>query len=305
MNAAPSAEFLAVIERNRRRVWALCYRMTGRRADADDLAQEALARAIERSGQAVDGDPTGWLLRLTARLCLDHLRHRKVARRVTELVDPLAGADWDIVEAAERAPDFSAILREDVRFAVIVALQHLSPGQRAVLILHDVCGHPLSEIAVTLHTNANAAKALLHRARTALREARIREDVDVPVDRGVVEKFASAIEAGAVDELTALLAEDVWGVVDGGGLVQAPTKPTFGRRAVSRQWENGKRRLNGQRVTARVVSLNGEAAIVIRLAETEASVVAVVHLQTRAGRVSALSVSRDPRKATLLPLALH
>ena len=66
------------------------------------------------------------------------------------------------------------------------------------------------------------------------RTARVRDDVDVPVDRKVVEQFAAAVEAGSIESITALLAEDVWGVVDGGGLVKAPTKPTFGPTAVSR-----------------------------------------------------------------------
>ena len=48
------------------------------------------------------------------------------------------------------------------------------------------------------------------------------------------ERFASAIEAGSIEALTELLADDVWGIVDGGGIVQVPTKPTFGRFAVSR-----------------------------------------------------------------------
>jgi RNA polymerase sigma-70 factor (ECF subfamily) len=294
---APSAPLLAAIERNRRRMWALCYRMTGQRADADDLAQEAIAKAIERCEQLAGGDPAGWLMRLTMRACIDHLRHRKVTRRVTELVDPLE-TEWGAGEL-ERAPDCAAILRDDMRFAVVVALQCLSPRQRAAVILHEVCACSLDEVADTLQTNANAVKALLQRARVALREARLRDDIDVPVDRAVVEQFAAAIEAGSIEALSALLAEDVWGIVDGGGVVRTANKPTFGRRAVARQWANGKRKLNGLAVRAEIVSLNGEPAIVIRLVEP-AAIVAVVHLETRAGRVSALRLGRDPRRTAHL-----
>jgi RNA polymerase sigma factor (sigma-70 family) len=295
----PSSQLLAAIERSRKRLWALCYRMTGERADADDLAQEAIAKAIERCDQLQDADPTAWLMRSTARLCIDHLRHRKIVRRVSELVDPLAGGDWSVADQA-CAPDCRAILREDMRFAVVVALQLLSSRQRAAVILHDVCSYSLDEVADTLETNANAVKALLQRARVALREARIRDDIDVPADRTVVEQFAAAIEAGSIEALTALLAEDVWGIVDGGGVVQVARKPSFGRRAVSRQWSNGKRRLNGLRVTARVVSLNGEPTVVIRLADAPDAVVAVVHIETRAGRINALRVSRDPHRTARL-----
>jgi RNA polymerase sigma-70 factor (ECF subfamily) len=292
--SAPPADFTAALARERRRVWALCYRMTGERSDADDLAQEALARALERHEQVVSADVTGWLLRLTTRLCIDHFRHQNVVRRVTQLVDPLVGDEWCIPDPAARAPDFAAILREDTRFAMVVALQWLSPRQRAALILHDVCGRSLAELSETLETNANAVKALLHRARVALRDARVRDDVDVPVDRAVVERFAAAIEAGSIEALTALLREDIWGLVDGGGVMPGSTRPTFGVRAVSRQWANGRRRLAGQPVTTTIVVLSGEPAIVVRLAAMPDLVVAIVHLETCAGGVCALRVGRDP-----------
>src|SRR5262245_58971360 len=105
--------------------------MTGRRADADDLTQEAMARALERAEQATGPDPTGWVFAIAARLCLDHLRREKTRRRLTELVDPLE----DVAPLVTPALD-AAILREDVRLAVVVALQRLSPRQRAALVLY-------------------------------------------------------------------------------------------------------------------------------------------------------------------------
>ncbi len=297
------AHVLAAIDLNRRRVWTLCYRMTGSRADADDLAQEAAARAIERADQAADADATGWLLRLSTRVCLDHLRHRKIVRRVTALVDPLDMPELPAGEPRGPNAEENALLREDVRFAVVVALQRLSPRQRAALVLCDVCDRSLEEAADALGTNANAVKALLHRARMTLARARRRSDVDAPVDPAVVERFARAIEAGAIEGLTELLAEDVWGVTDGGGVIKTSTKPNVGRRAVSRQWANAKRRL-GQDVLAEVRRINGELAIVVRLAAAPAVVIAVVHLETRAAHVASLRVNRDPsRTALLVPLA--
>lgn len=300
--SSPPAPILAAIERNRKRIWAICYRMTGLRAEADDLSQEAVARAIERGDQVSELDPTGWLLRLTTRLCLDHLRHRKIERRLTELVDPLLDADWPPGAPNPRATENVTLLREDVRFAVVVALQTLSPRQRAVLILHDVCDQSLEEVGALLETNANAAKAVLHRARVALAAARRHENVDIPVDATVVEQFAKAIEAGSIELLTELLATDVWGIVDGGGVVPTSSKPTFGPRAVSRQWANAKRKLNLP-VTAHVLVLNGERAIVIRLRDAPSFIAAVVHLETRDGRVLALRIQRDPRRtAQVAPL---
>jgi RNA polymerase sigma-70 factor (ECF subfamily) len=160
------------------------------------------------------------------------------------------------------------------------------------------------EVADALATNANAAKALVHRARVALAAARRHVDVDVPTDRGVVERMAQAIEAGAVEALAAMLAEDAWGIVDGGGVVRTATRPTLGGRAIARQWANARTKL-GQPVTARVHTLSGEPAIVIRLADLPEAIVAVAHVETRAGAVVALRVHRDPARIARFSGALR
>jgi len=220
---------LAAVERCRKRLWGHCYRMTGGRAEADDLSQEAIARAIERADDLEDGAAVeGWLFRIATTVCLDHLRRERRARALTELVDPVAVDDLVPLPAD---PEATVLLRDDVRLAVVVALQRLAPKQRAVLLLHDVCGLPLAEVASTIGTNDNAAKAALRRARAALDRARGRTDVDVPVDSEVVEQLARALESRSVDALAVLLADDVWGVVDGGGVVQVARRPTFGARA--------------------------------------------------------------------------
>src|SRR5512134_195831 len=94
MLPTPTTTVLAAVERCRKRLWAHCYRMTGRRTDADDLSQEAIARAIERAGELrEDAGAEGWLFRIATTVCLDHLRHEQRARGLTELVDPVAFED--------------------------------------------------------------------------------------------------------------------------------------------------------------------------------------------------------------------
>jgi RNA polymerase sigma-70 factor (ECF subfamily) len=292
-----STSLLATIERCRRRIWALCYRMTGSRTDADDLAQEAIARGIEREPQLAAAEAMeGWLFRIATTICLDHLRRQTRVRRVTELVDPLELPELSTVGPAVPDPEAIAIRRDDLRFAVVVALQALSPRQRAVVVLHDVCGQPLHEVATTLGSNTNATKAALHRARVALAKARRRTDGDVVADPIVVERFARAIEGRAFDDLAALCTEDVWGVVDGGGVVRVASKPTVGPRAVAQRWANAARRLGDVPVTCFVRRLNGEPAVLVTVAGLGDTPFAIVHLETRDGRVQAIRVVRDPRK---------
>ena len=287
----------SAVERRGKRLWAHCYRMTGRRADADDLSQESIARAICQAGHLADAAAVeGWLFRIATTVCLDHLRREKRVRRVTELVDPIA---FDAVADAPAGADAALIRREDVRLAIAVALQHLAPRQRAVLLLHDVCGMALAEVAVALGTNGNAAKATLHRARAALLRARGRSDVDGRADAGVVERLARALEERSVDGLAALLAADVWGVVDGGGVVRAARVPSVGARALLRRFAGLERRV-AARVACRVVQLNGEPAVLVTVPEAGDAVFASVHVETRDGRIAAMRVVRDPAK--LAPL---
>lgn len=289
----PSLIVLATVERLRKRLWAHCYRMTGRRTSADDLCQEALARAIERADDL--SDPTraeSWLFRIATTVCLDHLRRDRRTRAVTELVEPV------VLEAAPHetpGPEATVILRDDVRFAVVVALQHLSPKQRAVLLLHDVCDAPLADVADVLGTNPNAAKASLHRARAALVRARGRVDCDVAVDPAVVEQLAEALASRSVDALARLLADDVWGVVDGGGVVAVASKPSFGARALLRRYANLSRRTPVP-VACRVLHLNGEPAVLVSLPTLGDMPFSTVHVETRAGRIVAMRVVRDPTK---------
>jgi RNA polymerase sigma factor (sigma-70 family) len=297
MSESRSRIVLAAVERCRKRLWAHCYRMTGRRAEADDLSQEAIARAIERADELQDAAAAeGWLFRIATTVCLDHLRREQRTRALTELVDPVA---FDDVAAAPSDPEAATILRDDVRLAVVAALQHLAPKQRAVLLLHDVCGLPLVDVAHTIGANANAAKATLHRARAALNRARGGSVVDVPVDGALVEELALALEARSVDALARLLADDVWGVVDGGGIVPVATRPTIGARALLRRFANLLRRVPLP-VACRVVRLNGEPAVLVSLPTAGHSVFASVHVETRGGRIVAMRVVRDPVK--LVPL---
>lgn len=297
----PSTALLATIERCRRRLWGLCYRMTGSRIEADDLAQEAIARGIEREAQLADTTALeGWLFRIATTVCLDHLRRERRVRRVTELVDPLDLPEVPPSGPAVPDPEAAAIRRDDVRFAVVVALQTLSPRQRAVIVLHDVCDRPLDDVADALGSNPNAMKAVLRRGRAALSKARGRIDGDVVADATVVERFARAIEAYAVDELAALCTEDVWGVVDGGTVIRVATKPTLGRRAVARRWANAARRLGSVAVACTVRRLNGEPAVLVVVPSLGETPFATVHLETARGLVQAIRVVRDPQK--LLPL---
>jgi RNA polymerase sigma-70 factor, ECF subfamily len=286
---------LAAVERCRRRLWAHCYRMTGRRAEADDLSQEAIARAIERADTlSAQQSVEGWLFRIATTACLDHLRRVKRVQGVTELVDPVAFETMD--DGHGVSAEGAVLCGEDVRLAVVAALQHLPPKQRAVLLLHEICGLSLLEVADAVASNENAVKATLHRARVGLERSRGRVDVDARVDRELVERLARAFEARSVEALAALLVDDVWGVVDGGRAIKTARRPSVGAHALLQRFANLTKRLAGLRVTCRVVLLNGEPAVLTTLPDLADAVFSSVHIETREGRIAAMRVVRDPQK---------
>jgi RNA polymerase sigma-70 factor (ECF subfamily) len=106
--------------------------------------------------------------------------------------------------------------KEAIELGFVVGLQHLSPPQRAVLVLRDVLGYRTEEVAEMLDTTAHSVNSLLRRARAAF-ESRLpaagRERAPLPDSRGeraIVGRFAEAFQAGDIDSVVELLTEDAW-----------------------------------------------------------------------------------------------
>ena len=139
--------------------------MLGSVSEAEDVVQDAWLR-WSRAGAGVT-DPAAWLVRAATRLCLDRLRAAKVERAAYRgpwlpepLIEPLAQ------DPLERA--------EDVSVAFLLALERLSPLERAVFLLHDVFDEDYAAVAGTLDRSEAAVRQLASRAREHVREARPR-----------------------------------------------------------------------------------------------------------------------------------
>jgi RNA polymerase sigma-70 factor (ECF subfamily) len=285
-----SAAKLATLERHRRGIWGLCYRMTGDRAAGDDLAQESIARAIERAEQASDETFEGWLYRVATTTCLDWLRRRTVEENAVRIVDPLLLSDAPVVEVDAES---RLLRRDDLRLAVLTSLQALTARQRAVLVLRDVLDRSTAETASTLGLSEGNVKVLLHRARAELEHAHRVGIPDVPVDATLVETFARALEAGDVEALAKLLAEDAWGLVDDGA---GRRRPTLGARAIARQWANAIGRYGTDGLVRRL-QLNSELALLVTISGYS---LATIHLETRGGLVISTRVVLDPPRLARL-----
>jgi len=197
----------------------IAYRMLGSVADAEDVVQDAFLRwlGVDRTGIR---EPRAFLRRVVTRLCLDRLksaRHRRETYIGPWLPEPVVEAENDI---------------DDVTLPLLLALERLSPLERAAFLLHDVFGLDFAEVAATIERDAAACRQLASRARTHVRRSRPR--YPLPKQRGleIAEAFFGASRDGNMERLRALLAADVTLYADGGGKVPAGTVPVTGRAAV-------------------------------------------------------------------------
>lgn len=246
----------AVFEQHRGRLFAVAYRMTGTRADAEDIVQEAYLRWHRADADEVR-TPEAWLVSVVTRLAIDRLRKVSAERRAYTgpwLPEPLFGAP-------AQSPEERLELASDLSMAFMVLLERLAPAERAAFLLHDVfdCGYP--EIARILGKGEAACRQIVHRARGRVRSDRRRFEAGEEDRRRLIEKFVEAAGAGDEATLLSLFAEDATLTSDGGGVVPAARKVVAGRRRIARLYLVLARRL-GRRLTQAVLPINGEPGLV-------------------------------------------
>jgi RNA polymerase sigma-70 factor (TIGR02960 family) len=222
--------FRELTDAYRRELQVHCYQMLGSMQDAEDMLQETLLAAW-RGLERFEGRSSvrGWLYRIATNHCLNALRARRRHEMTParDLPEPTRRAEpiWlepypDVLLEGipDRAPgpDAHYEVRESVELAFIAGLQHLPPRQRAVLVLRDVLGFRVAEVADMLDVTEASVKGALQRARARL-GARIgtgvRERSRRPTSRSereLVARFADAIESGDIDGMVGLLTEDAW-----------------------------------------------------------------------------------------------
>jgi RNA polymerase sigma-70 factor (ECF subfamily) len=264
----------------RPKLMRVAYRMLGSVADAEDVLQEAFIRWMKAERDEVR-EPEAFLRRTVTRLCLDQL---KSARRQREtyvgpwLPDP-------VLEEEEE---------EDVTLPLMLALERLSPLERAAFLLHDVFGLEFEEVAATIQRDPAACRQLATRARSHVREARPRFRVDKRRGLALAEAFFAASRSGDMKALGAMLAADVSLHADGGGKRPAATEPVIGFDAVMKVHEFLATlfRDNDSKLV-RAALVNGLPGFITLEADGELSTTA---LDIEDGKVTAIYVVRNPDK---------
>jgi RNA polymerase sigma-70 factor (ECF subfamily) len=277
---AKSADAAASFEPLRPKLMRVAYRMLGSVADAEDIVQEAFIRWMGADRGEVR-EPEAFLRRTITRLCLDRLKsaqHQRETYVGPWLPDP-------VVEEEEA---------EDVTLPLMLALERLSPLERAAFLLHDVFGLEFDEVSTTIQRDPATCRQLAARARAHVREARPRFQVEKQRGLALAEAFFTASRSGDMNALGAMLAADVSLHADGGGKRPAATWPVLGFAAVMRFHKllATRHQKYGSKLV-RAGFINGLPGFITLEADGELQTTA---LEIVAGRIAAIYVVRNPDK---------
>jgi RNA polymerase sigma-70 factor (ECF subfamily) len=263
----------AVFRAQRKRLWAIVYRMTGSAADADDLVQDAFEKAL---ADPPAGDAGAWLARVAVNAGIDVLRKRKRTAYVgpwlpepidtgDEAVD-VAGDPLDTAMSGAAGAERRYDLLESASFAFLVALEALSPKARAVLLLRDVFDYSVRETADLLAMSETHVKVTHHRARRVMQTYDVARTVPTRElqarTRDALAALMAALVTGDLANVENMLAEDVRTLNDSAGEHTAARVPIHGRAKVALFWTKISKHENA-RVELRM--LNGLPALLVTI----------------------------------------
>lgn len=264
----------------RHKLIRVAYRMLGSVADAEDIVQNAFIRWMN-ADRAEVRVPEAFLRRMVMRMCLDELksaRHQRETYIGPWLPDP-------VVEENEQ---------EDVTLPLMLALERLSPLERAAFLLHDVFGLDFDEVAATIQREPAACRQLAARARTHVRESRPRFRVEKQHGLELAKAFFAASRSGDMSALGAMLTADVSLHADGGGKRPAVARPVLGFDGVMKVHAYLAELFRKKGSTfVRAGFINGLPGFVTLEADGELQTTA---LEIEDGKVAAIYVVRNPDK---------
>ena len=274
----------------------LAFGILGDLGTAEDAVQEAFARLVAAD---VDGivDDRGWLTVVTSRICFDKVRSAPRRREFGYEDTTLETRSDPLLSPAAGNPLDRITLDDEVRLALLVMLQRLSPAERVVFVLHDVFQMPFDTIAQTVGRPAPSCRQLARRARLKLEDGGLvpSDSVD-PEHQLVTQAFIDACSGGNVDDLLQLLDPEVAGDVDLG-----PGDPMTG--SINRGSGN---------VSVNFLRYYGGSILVevpsqrepVLLAFDGRRLAGIISLEIRQARVIEIHVMADPRRLALLDTQL-
>ncbi|MCO4319787.1 sigma-70 family RNA polymerase sigma factor [Phyllobacterium sp. 21LDTY02-6] len=278
--------------RLRPRLTRIAYRMTGSVAEAEDIVQEGFIRWYQADRSKVRNEEA-FLVRIITRLSLDHLKSARARRESyvgNWLPEPI------IAPGAE-----SAEMDDDITLTLMLALERLSPLERAAFLLHDVFGQDFGQVAEAIDRDPAACRQLASRARQHVQKAKPRFPVSSEQGANIARAFFAASRTGDTAGLRSLLADDVVLYSDGGGNRVATINPVVTVANVCRFFERTARREN---FTAPPLLYEGPIDGLPGLVTMETDGIAQsMAFEIEHGRIKSIYVVRNPQKLAHLRFA--
>ncbi|SDA57876.1 RNA polymerase sigma-70 factor, ECF subfamily [Mesorhizobium qingshengii] len=271
-------------------MFALAYRITGNRADAEEIVQDAFVRLQKSTPKDAVRSHKAYLATITARLSFNRLRDQR-ARRETYvgewLPEPLLTADEP------------GIGTEDVSFALMAVLERLSPLERVVFVLRNAFDFSFEEIMPVARRDAVTCRKIFSRARARVLEERPRFTIDRDRHHALLKSFTEAALDGNTAKLVSLLDESVVLHGDGGGKALALKRPVVGAEAVA-QFIFAVTRTLPTGVSVDEIDLNRAPALVI---SSSGHPVVAILIDTDGERIRSVFAVANPDKLDALALA--
>ncbi|MGJ7534982.1 MULTISPECIES: RNA polymerase sigma-70 factor [unclassified Variovorax] len=274
-------------DRHRPRLQGIAYRMLGSMAEAEEVVQDAWLRWHEAAKDTFDS-AEAWLVTVVTRLSIDRLRAAKVQR------EHYIGA-WMPEPMLTEAPDTPEQLLEradNISVAFLAVLERLAPEARAAFLLREVFDADYDEVARTLGKTEAACRQLVHRAKVQVQEGRPRFTVPRETHERLLRAFADAAARGSLQDLKALMAEDVELIGDGGGKVQTFSKILRGSQRLAQLYYSLWRRM-GPAVRMEMVDINGEPGM-LRFLDGELESAQTFEIEN--DRIVRIRAQRNPDK---------
>lgn len=287
-------------EAHRKHLRGLAYRMLGSRSEAEDVVQDTWLRWHAAAPNDLR-DLRAFLSQIATRLCLDKIKSAQSQRELyvgAWLPEPL------VAEAGYFAAGPEAVneLASDLSFAFLLALQRLTPLERAAFLLLDVFDVDMAEVAQALDRSPEACRQLASRARSHVRQDKVRASPDDATRQRLSMAFASALMGGDLGALAQTLAQDVMFVTDGGGRVNAAPRPVYGAEKVAKVVYGFYRLADLSQMHIQPAEINGLSGVVIRA--LDGTPIQTMALEFDAnGAISGIYVVRNPDKLAHLVAA--
>lgn len=279
---------MEAFSQHRALLFSIAYRMLGSATDAEDIVQETFIRWQQAADQEIHS-PRAFLVTILSRLCIQHLESARVRRE--EYV-----GRWlpEPVFTGERSdPSWASQIQESLSMAFLLLLEQLTPAERAAFLLHEVFDYEYAHIAGILDKNETHCRQLVRRARQHVTSGRPRFSVSPKEHKRLLDEFLAATSSGNMQNLIALLSDDVVLHSDGGGKQRAALNPIYGRDHVSRFLLGaGKKTQAG--VTARIEAVNGQSTIAY--SPPSGNIGCIISIQVSGGLIENIYVVTNPDK---------